>query len=292
MPAALDAAGEELLAEVIAAGSPIPSGQLNDLAARVSAVNGEAVPAKMAMKRSFISNWVADHSDGDASAAAAAPAPAPVTNTPPGARPPNAPIDRKDVVLALRGYLYKRINQHYCLIDFCYASNACCLVQLLAYPTSSRLFHANFLLTTGPLAMAVPTWRNSLVFHSLDRVTSSYVHVLPPLLTLCLRWFPPEGLHVPPTLPLGETMVHALLFYGGWQAFYLLYTECLFPPKQSLDTSIRILARREGVARHVVGSFTLSMASTSTWRMRRIPRVATTRCRRERGARTAASATL
>ena len=104
MPAALDAAGEELLAEVIAAGSPIPSGQLNDLAARVSAVNGEAVPAKMAMKRSFISNWVADHSDGDASAAAAAPAPAPVTNTPPGARPPNAPIDRKDVVLALRGY--------------------------------------------------------------------------------------------------------------------------------------------------------------------------------------------
>ena len=99
MPAALDAAGEELLAEVIAAGSPIPSGQLNDLAARVSAVNGEAVPAKMAMKRSFISNWVADHSDGDASVAAAAPAPAPVTNTP-GARPPNAPIDRKDVVLA------------------------------------------------------------------------------------------------------------------------------------------------------------------------------------------------
>ena len=104
MPAALDAAGEELLAEVIAAGSPIPSGQLNDLAARVSAVNGEAVPAKMAMKRLLISNWVADHSDGDASAAAAAPAPAPVTNTPPGARPPNAPIDRKDVVLALRGY--------------------------------------------------------------------------------------------------------------------------------------------------------------------------------------------
>ena len=49
----------------------------------------------------------------------------------------------------------------------------------------------------------VPTWRNSLVFHSLDRVTSSYIHVLPPLfafLSLRSRLFsvlpanrPPRG---------------------------------------------------------------------------------------------------
>ena len=216
-------------------------------------------------------------------------------------------------LLALRGYLYKRINQHYfligertrahaplcsrltmcclsagvmrarralmrcgcawllCVADFCYASNASCLVQLLAYPTSSRLFQANFLLTTGPLAMAVPTWRNSLVFHSLDRVTSSYIHTLPPLLTFCLRWFPPPALDVNDDLPFVEAFFGAMLFYCAWQGerdtqhardtkavpshtrmtprttpvragFYLLHTEWLFPPATQLDTSIRVLA--------------------------------------------------
>jgi len=145
-------------------------------------------------------------------------------------------------LLALRGYLYKRINQHYFLIDFCYASNACCLVQLFFYPTSTALFHANFLLTTGPLAMAVPTWRNSLVFHSLDRVTSSYIHTLPPLLAFTLRWYPPIGLELTDQLPFLPAMGAAFLFYLGWQASYLLYTELLFPPAPGFETSIRALA--------------------------------------------------
>ena len=146
-------------------------------------------------------------------------------------------------LLLLRCYLYKRIGWHYFLIDFCYASNACCLVQLLCYPTSKTLFHANFLLTTGPLAMAVPTWRNSLVFHSLDRVTSSFVHTLPPLLTFCLRWFPPDGLApLDDELPFIHSIKNALVFYAGWQAYYLLHTEWLFPPSPLLDTSIRVLA--------------------------------------------------
>ena len=33
----------------------------------------------------------------------------------------------------------------------------------------------------GPLCCAIIVWRNSLVFHSLDKVTSFFLHALPPM---------------------------------------------------------------------------------------------------------------
>lgn len=35
---------------------------------------------------------------------------------------------------------------------------------------------------------AIPTWRNSFVFHSLDKVTSVFIHLFPALLTYVKRW--------------------------------------------------------------------------------------------------------
>lgn len=159
-------------------------------------------------------------------------------------------------LLIMRVYLYASAGWQYFLIDFCYFSNASCLAQLAFFPTSAFIFRANFLLTTGPLAMAVPTWRNSMVFHSLDRVTSSYIHVLPPIFAFVVRWFPPPTLDlgdagfechasvgcVVPALPFVSSMLSALAFYVAWQGFYLLYTELLFPPALQRDTSIRVLA--------------------------------------------------
>jgi hypothetical protein len=40
---------------------------------------------------------------------------------------------------------------------------------------------------TGPLASAIITWRNSLVFHSLDKVTSLFIHMYPPLVLTVIR---------------------------------------------------------------------------------------------------------
>src|SRR4051794_7827254 len=34
---------------------------------------------------------------------------------------------------------------------------------------------------TGPLAWAIVTWRNSMVFHSLDKITSMFIHITPTL---------------------------------------------------------------------------------------------------------------
>ena len=91
-------------------------------------------------------------------------------------------------LLALRLWLYSRLRWHYFLLDFCYIANLACLVQVIAFPHFQPLIIANFAHATGPLALAIPTWRNSLVFHSLDKITSVFIQALPALLLFCTRW--------------------------------------------------------------------------------------------------------
>jgi hypothetical protein len=45
-----------------------------------------------------------------------------------------------------------------------------------------------FVFANGPLLVAIVAWRNSMVFHSLDKTTSLFIHVFPALLTYCTRW--------------------------------------------------------------------------------------------------------
>lgn len=75
-------------------------------------------------------------------------------------------------------------------------------------------------------------WRNSLVFHSLDKVTSVYIHILPALLTYVWRWMP-ENVNILRAacggqddcrLSYTDWLVYPLVFYAGWQAFYLWFT--------------------------------------------------------------------
>ena len=95
------------------------------------------------------------------------------------------------------------------LWDLCYAVNALCLLFLWVFPHSTILFMSCYCLSHGPLATAIATWRvitqvlsksvnmdlkiclnaqNSLVFHSLDKVTSLYIHIYPAFtFFVCIR---------------------------------------------------------------------------------------------------------
>jgi len=142
------------------------------------------------------------------------------------------------------------VGSRVAVLDFCYFCNASCLAQLaisMSHPASlhESLVVMNFLHATGPLAMAIPMWRNSLVFHSLDKITSVFIHSLPPLFVFALRWYPPAaGLQLPATLPLGRSMFLGLSGYAAWQALYLLATEVFFARRivsNELMSSIRWL---------------------------------------------------
>ena len=39
----------------------------------------------------------------------------------------------------------------------------------------------------GPLMCAIIVWKNSLVFHSLDKLTSFFLHAFPPIVVHLLR---------------------------------------------------------------------------------------------------------
>lgn len=71
-------------------------------------------------------------------------------------------------------------------LDFCYFVNVLSAIGMV-YPEPWFL-KLNFVFANGPLAWAILAWRNSLVFHSVDKITSVFIHAFPALLTYCWRW--------------------------------------------------------------------------------------------------------
>jgi len=176
-------------------------------------------------------------------------------------------------LLLLRVVLFKRTKQQFFLLDYCYWVNALgfCLAILpnlpignstniflhwLSHPATCNVIgQVLFISANGPLFFALIAWNNSLVFHSVDKVTSTYVHVFPAILSWCERWHTPNGPIYYPTsdtdYPLTwiQHLVYPLLFYIIWQVVYLLLTEYWFLPvldsDPDLSTSLRYLARAQ-----------------------------------------------
>jgi hypothetical protein len=92
-------------------------------------------------------------------------------------------------IFSHRAYQYFVIKYHYFLIDFCYYANAAHFFQILIKPNSALVFKTTFAYANGPILWAIPLWRNSLVFHSHDKVQSVYIHCVPAILTWCARWY-------------------------------------------------------------------------------------------------------
>ena len=68
---------------------------------------------------------------------------------------------------------------HYFLADLCYFVNMLLMLSIWIFPSSKRLFTATYCLAFGNNAVAIIMWRNSLVFHSFDKVTSLFIHIMP-----------------------------------------------------------------------------------------------------------------
>ena len=81
--------------------------------------------------------------------------------------------------MPIRFFTYRRIGYHYFLADLCYFTNLLVALSLWVFPSSKRLFTAAYCLAFGNNAVAIIMWRNSLVFHSFDKVTSLFIHIMP-----------------------------------------------------------------------------------------------------------------
>jgi len=156
-----------------------------------------------------------------------------------------------NILLMLLRYLtYKAIKNHFFMLDFCYFLNVSVLLQSLTCSAAtegfcSAWFKSNFMLSHGPIAVAILAWQNSLVFHSLDKMTSFYIHIMPPLTCYLLRWdvisgsAPPEGF----SLSFSEAFIIPMFLYSVWQVFYLYIQYTVIDRDPELVTSLRYLTQ-------------------------------------------------
>jgi len=157
------------------------------------------------------------------------------------------------VLLGWRYISYKMDKYQYFMLDFCYYVNMSVFLQYYLAPGNILWFKANYIFAMGPLCSAIIIWRNSLVFHSLDKVTSFFLHALPPMSLHLMRWnFIPE---VYSSLSSSGSVVDfsvfdfflfPIVFYLVWQCCYLFLTEHLladrFKEDPELITALRYLA--------------------------------------------------
>uniref|UniRef100_A0A7S1G2R6 Glycerophosphocholine acyltransferase 1 n=1 Tax=Bicosoecida sp. CB-2014 TaxID=1486930 RepID=A0A7S1G2R6_9STRA len=97
------------------------------------------------------------------------------------------------LLVSIRLVYYYQLHWHYFCLDFCYFGNATLVAYLLFFPHSERLFVVCFAIAHGPLLFAVVAYRNSLVPHSLDKMTSCFIHIAPPIVLFALRWHAVAG---------------------------------------------------------------------------------------------------
>ncbi|KAL9113448.1 MAG: hypothetical protein Q9227_002489 [Pyrenula ochraceoflavens] len=83
--------------------------------------------------------------------------------------------------MPLRFFTYHRKGYHYFLADLCYFVNFLAVLSIWVAPQSKRLFISTYCLAYGNNAIAIAMWRNSMVFHSLDKVISLFIHIMPPV---------------------------------------------------------------------------------------------------------------
>lgn len=152
-------------------------------------------------------------------------------------------------LMPIRFYTYFKLSFLYYLADLCYYVNLLLVAFIWWFPNSKTLFISVFSLAMGTLSFAVITWRNSLVLHLIEKTTSSFIHITPPVtLFVIVHELPLE--YRAQRFP-GAAAIDHWNFINGilWTSFY--YT--VWQVSYHYFITIK---RREKIAKGKVTSFT------------------------------------
>ena len=130
-----------------------------------------------------------------------------------------------------KGIYYKTRGYHYYLTDLCYACNWLAIVFFEFLPKNDIAFKTAFFFSNGILAMATYQFRNQLVFHNFDYLSSLSIHLFPMIAFWNLRWFTfdhekslPEDqrrfLELDTSFDANKFFLYPLIFYAGWVFVY------------------------------------------------------------------------
>jgi hypothetical protein len=145
-------------------------------------------------------------------------------------------------LMAYRFASYHRLKWHYFMLDFCYYCQILLLFFIYWHSANPIYFQFVFCLSNGPLAGAIVMWKNSLVFHDIDKMISLFIHIYPPIVTYCLRWWHSDNFVVckDPECSISWTASFwmPLMLYSFWQALYIFKTELVDKKKLDSDKNI------------------------------------------------------
>jgi len=144
------------------------------------------------------------------------------------------------------------------------------LLAIWVFPNSRRLMISVYCLSYGNNAWAIAMWRNSMVFHSLDKVTSLFIHIMPPVVLHCVvhlldsvyqeERFPAiSRIKTTELYGLREMIVWATVPYLFWQISYHILISVCIPMIASITSGvadIHKVRRREKIAAGRPTSFT------------------------------------
>lgn len=177
--------------------------------------------------------------------------------------------------MPLRYYTYHKKGYHYFLADLCYFVNLLTVLTIWVFPNSKRLFISTYCLAYGNNAIAIAMWRNSMVFHSLDKVTSLFIHIMPPVTLHCLVHLTPSetlasrfpALHTikfsHPNSPEHYTLWSMLLWasvpYAIWQLSYHIFITVRRREQIAAGRPTSFTWMRRSYAKTFIGRFVLSL---------------------------------
>jgi hypothetical protein len=82
-------------------------------------------------------------------------------------------------LVIFRFYNYRSKGWHYYLFDFCYYANTIMITFLTLFPKEDILFKVFFVYANGPFGLAIPAFKNSMIFHKIDNLISCSIHLIP-----------------------------------------------------------------------------------------------------------------
>mmetsp|Transcript_3425 Transcript_3425/g.3156 ORF Transcript_3425/g.3156 Transcript_3425/m.3156 type:complete len:237 (+) Transcript_3425:440-1150(+) len=123
-------------------------------------------------------------------------------------------------MIPARFFYFRSLRYHYFLLDFCYWANLIIVLYLSVFRDNQILYNVALAFSTGPLLASVPIFNNAIVFHSLDKITSNFIHLSPSIALWALRTDSCSA-NIEP-LPFLDYYFYAVAFYSVWVIPYTL----------------------------------------------------------------------
>jgi Protein of unknown function (DUF2838) len=177
--------------------------------------------------------------------------------------------------MPVRFYTYHKKGYHYFLADLCYFVNLLTVLTIWVFPNSKRLFISTYCLAYGNNAIAIAMWRNSMVFHSLDKITSLFIHIMPPVTLHCLVHLTPPSilatrfpaLHTikfspinsPEHYNLWSMLLWASVPYAIWQLTYHIFITVRRRDKIAAGRPTSFTWMRKSYAKTFIGKLVLAL---------------------------------